>query len=357
MSVTSRSCRSCFSSPSWLAIASFLSAISKRTAAGAKRYGAGREVPPARRQRPRGLGDQPRLLADLRRRRRARQAEACAPTPPSTSGINFIDTANVYGARRGRGVPRRGARRPRRATRTSSRRSSSSRCPTTDRGLSREQIRKQIDASLARLRTDYVDLYQCHRYDGDTPLEETMEALTEVVRAGKARYLGFSEWPAEQIQAALDAARRRELRLEPAAVLDALARARARASSRSARRTASRRSSGRRSRRACSPASTSPGEPPPDGLARGERRRWARFMDRLIDDDVLERGAAAAADRRRARLTMAQLALAWVLREPNVASAIVGASPARAGRRQRRRLGRRARRGHAGAIDEALGRG
>ena len=71
-----------------------------------------------------------------------------------------------------------------------------------DRGLSRAQILKQIDASLRRLRTDHVDLYQCHRYDQATPLEETMEALTEVVRAGKARYLGFSEWTAGQIEAA-----------------------------------------------------------------------------------------------------------------------------------------------------------
>src|SRR2546425_5863585 len=72
-----------------------------------------------------------------------------------------------------------------------------------DRGLSRTQILKQIDASLARLRVDFVDLYQCHRYDAATPLEETMEALTEVVRQGKARYLGFSEWTADQIRAAL----------------------------------------------------------------------------------------------------------------------------------------------------------
>ena len=71
-----------------------------------------------------------------------------------------------------------------------------------DRGLSRAQILKQIDASLQRLRTDYVDLYQCHRYDAATPLEETMEALSEVVRAGKARYIGFSEWTAGQIEAA-----------------------------------------------------------------------------------------------------------------------------------------------------------
>ena len=75
---------------------------------------------------------------------------------------------------------------------------------STDQGLSRPQVLEQIDASLRRLRTDYVDLYQCHRYDVETPLEETMGALTEVVRAGKARAIGFSEWNAEQIQSALD---------------------------------------------------------------------------------------------------------------------------------------------------------
>ena len=75
-----------------------------------------------------------------------------------------------------------------------------------DFGLSREQIAKQIDASLARLRTDYVDLYQCHRFDPDTPIEETMEALTEVVESGKARYIGFSEWTPEQIRAGLEVA-------------------------------------------------------------------------------------------------------------------------------------------------------
>src|SRR6201999_2692334 len=70
---------------------------------------------------------------------------------------------------------------------------------STDKGLSRAQILKQMDASLKRLRVDYVDLYQCHRYDTETPLEETMEALSEVVRQGKVRYIGFSEWSARNI--------------------------------------------------------------------------------------------------------------------------------------------------------------
>jgi len=115
-------------------------------------------------------------------------------------GITLIDTSNIYG--RGtaetllgealQGVPR-----------------SSYVLATklffpmtaTDRGLSRAQIQKQLDASLKRLKTDYVDLYQCHRYDPETPLQETMEALTEAVISGKTRYIGFSEWPVDKIKA------------------------------------------------------------------------------------------------------------------------------------------------------------
>jgi len=128
------------------------------------------------------------------------RAEACV-AKAFELGIDFIDTANVYsggGAEEFLGEVL--ADRPRDsyvlATKLYFPMSD------TDRGLSREQVAKQIDASLRRLRTDYVDLYQCHRYDWDTPLEETMEALTEVVRQGKARYLGFSEWPEEKIREA-----------------------------------------------------------------------------------------------------------------------------------------------------------
>src|SRR6476646_2619551 len=118
------------------------------------------------------------------------------------AGINFIDTANVYG--RGAAETFLGdalKHRPRDsyvlATKLYFPMSDS------DRGLSRAQVEKQLDASLKRLRTDYVDLYQCHRYDWDTPLEETMEALTSAVESGKTRYIGFSEWPADKIQAAV----------------------------------------------------------------------------------------------------------------------------------------------------------
>jgi aryl-alcohol dehydrogenase-like predicted oxidoreductase len=118
-------------------------------------------------------------------------------------GINFIDTANVYGQGAAETfLGKELAGRPRDsyvlATKLYFPMSD------TDKGLSADQIHKQLDASLQRLKTDYVDLYQCHRYDPDTPLEETMQALTEVVESGKARYVGFSEWTAEQIQAAMD---------------------------------------------------------------------------------------------------------------------------------------------------------
>ena len=97
-----------------------------------------------------------------------------------------------------------------------------------DRGLSRKQILKQIDGSLERLQTDYVDLYQCHRYDDTVPLEETMGALTEVVQAGKARQIGFSEWPADRIAGGAGRCRRGQVRLLAAAVQRALAPARGR---------------------------------------------------------------------------------------------------------------------------------
>src|SRR3989442_2793358 len=119
-------------------------------------------------------------------------------------GINFIDTSNVYG--RGAAETFLGGVLQRRE-RDSYVLATKLFFPMDDtgenQGLSRQQVFKQIDDSLRRLRTDYVDLYQCHRYDAETPLEETMEALTEVVRQGKARSLGFSEWSADQIRAAL----------------------------------------------------------------------------------------------------------------------------------------------------------
>src|SRR5438477_9465272 len=120
-------------------------------------------------------------------------------------GINFIDTANVYargGAESFLGEVLAGRDRSSYVLATKLYFPMSE----TDRELSAAQVHKQVDASLARLRTDHVDLYQCHRYDRETPLEETMSALTDVVGEGKARYIGFSEWSPAQIRAALELA-------------------------------------------------------------------------------------------------------------------------------------------------------
>ena len=184
---------------------------------------------------------------------------------------------------------------------------------------------KQIDASLARLRTDYVDLYQCHRYDWDTPLEETMQALTEVVRAGKARYLGFSEWPAEKIEEALALPgvekfvssqpqysmiwRGPERYLFPLCAANGISQI---VWSPLAQGRPHGQVQARASRR------------PPDSRAASEQMNY--FMDASDDQVLLERVQRLRPIADGLGLSMAQLALAWVLREPNVASAIIGAS-------------------------------
>ena len=118
-------------------------------------------------------------------------------------GITLFDTANVYGrgsAETVLGDALTGIRRDSYILATKVFGAMSE----TDKGLSRAQIAKQLDASLRRLGVDYVDLYQCHRYDAETPLEESMEALTEAVLQGKTRYIGFSEWPLDKIERAAE---------------------------------------------------------------------------------------------------------------------------------------------------------
>ena len=194
-----------------------------------------------------------------------------------------------------------------------------------DRGLSREQVFKQIDASLARLRTDYVDLYQCHRYDFDTPLEETMAALTEVVRQGKVRYLGFSEWTADQIGAALALVPRVEKFVSSQPQESILYRIAEREVIPLCRDNGI-------SQLVWSPLAQGtltgkyrPGEEPQRGTrAASTQMGWS--MDRFRDDDVLRAVQRLAPIAEGLGITMAQLALAWVLHEKNVASAIIGAS-------------------------------
>jgi aryl-alcohol dehydrogenase-like predicted oxidoreductase len=194
----------------------------------------------------------------------------------------------------------------------------------TDRGLSRKQVLKQIDASLARLRTDYVDLYQCHRYDWDTPLEETMEALTEVVRQGKARYLGFSEWPVEKIREA-QAMPGVEHFVSSQPQYSMIWRGPERDVIPASRELGI-------SQIVWSPLGQGiltgkylPGEPLPND-SRAAHERMSYFMDRAGDQVLLERVQGLQPLANELGLSMAQLALAWVLREDNVASAIIGAT-------------------------------
>jgi aryl-alcohol dehydrogenase-like predicted oxidoreductase len=250
------------------------------------------------------------------------QARACVRAA-FDAGINFIDTANVYG---------RGASETLLGEALSEHDRSSYVLATkvyfpmseTDRGLSAAQIHKQIDASLQRLQTDYVDLYQCHRYDEQTPLAETMAALTEVVRAGKARHIGFSEWPVERIDESLTLPEvERWVSSQPqysmlwrapeAEVIPLCTRENI-------------------SQIVWSPLGQGvltgkylPGEPPPAD-SRAASEEMGGFIDRLVAPPVLEAVQRLRPVAEQAGLTMAQLALAWVLREPNVASAIVGAS-------------------------------
>ncbi len=250
------------------------------------------------------------------------QTEACTRAA-FDAGITFFDTANVYG---------RGAAETAWGeiladySRDSYVLATKAYFPMSrrDRGLSREQIHKQIDASLARLQTDYVDLYQCHRYDDRTPLAETMGALTEVVEAGKARFIGFSEWPVDRIAEALEMPgvakfvssqpqysalwRRPEADVIPLCEEHGI------------------------SQVVWSPLGQGvltgkyrPGEPPPAGT-RASSPQMNGFIARLMRDDVLEAVQRLRPIAHGAGLTMSQLALAWVLRRPNVAAAIVGAT-------------------------------
>jgi aryl-alcohol dehydrogenase-like predicted oxidoreductase len=281
------------------------------------------------------------------------QAEACVDRA-FDEGINFVDTANVYG--RGAAEELLGevlAGRPRDsyvlATKLYFPMSE------LDRGLSREQVFKQIDASLARLRTDYVDLYQCHRYDEETPLEETMEALSEVVRQGKARYLGFSEWKPEQIHAALDLSPPSEKFVSSQPQYSMLWREPEREVFPLCARHGI-------SQIVWSPLAQGvltgkypPGEPPPRG-SRATSASMGAFMDRFFRDDVLEAVQRLRPIADGLGLSMGQLALAWVLRRPEVASAIVGASRPEQVSENAAAAGVELDEDTLRAIDEALGR-
>ena len=254
----------------------------------------------------------------------AEQTRACTDAA-FDAGINFFDTANVYGrgaAETAWGEILSGRSRDSYvlATKVAGQMSDD----PAERGLSAAQIAKQIDASLTRLQTDYVDLYQAHRFDPDVAIEETIEALQEVVASGKARYLGFSEWTPEQIQAAIDIAgpdlfvssqpQYSMLWQAPEAEVFPLCEANG------------------ISQIVWSPLAQglltgkyrAGEEPPADSRAAHSEMNIA--MQLVMTDERLE-----AVDRLRpvadeTGLSMAKLALAWTLRRSELASAIVGAS-------------------------------
>ncbi len=238
-------------------------------------------------------------------------------------GINFIDTANVYG---------RGAAETFLGEALAGRKRDSYVLATKlwgdmgggNQGLSRAQVQKQLEDSLKRLRTDYVDLYQCHRYDPNTPLEETMEALTRAKQSGKVRWIGFSEWSPDQIEASIALKgvehfvssqpqysllyRRIEKKVIPISAANGI------------------------SQIVWSPIAQGvlsgkylPGAKIPDHT-RASSDAMGGFIKSWLETPVLEAVQKLKPLAREAGCTLTQFALAWVLREPNVASAIVGAS-------------------------------
>ncbi|SCL23192.1 aldo/keto reductase family protein [Micromonospora inyonensis] len=243
-------------------------------------------------------------------------------------GITTFDTADVYAATRAEEVLGRALRGERREgleifTKVF--------WPTgpgrNDRGLSRKHIMESINGSLRRLGTDYVDLYQAHRYDYSTPLEETMEAFADIVHSGKAHYIGVSEWKASQIREAHQLAR--ELRIPLVSnqpqysmlwrVIEA-----------EVIPTSEELGVGQI---VWSPMAQGvlsgkylPGQPPPAGSRATDEKSGAAFVARFLTDEVLTAVQRLRPLAEQAGLSMAQLAIAWVLQNPNVSSAIVGAS-------------------------------
>ncbi|GAA2391031.1 aldo/keto reductase family protein [Catellatospora methionotrophica] len=254
-------------------------------------------------------------------------ADACVRAALD-SGITTFDTADVYAGTRAESVLGRALKGERREgleifTKVF--------WPTgsgrNDRGLSRKHIMESINGSLQRLQTDYVDLYQAHRYDYATPLEETMVAFADIVHSGKAHYIGVSEWKASEIRAAHALATELKISLVSSQpqysmlwrVIEA-----------EVVPTCEELGLGQI---VWSPMAQGvlsgkylPGQPPPAGSRATDEKSGAGFIARWLDDDVLTRVQQLKPLAADAGLTMAQLAVAWVLQNPNVSSAIVGAT-------------------------------
>jgi aryl-alcohol dehydrogenase-like predicted oxidoreductase len=255
------------------------------------------------------------------------QAHACVKAALE-AGITTFDTADVYANTRAESVLGRALAGQRRESLEIFTKVFWPTGPggPNDRGLGRKHIMESANASLKRLQTDYVDLYQAHRFDRSVPLEETMQAFADLVRAGKALYIGVSEWNAEQITQAAALARELNIQLisnQPqysmlwrvieAEVIPACEREGI-------------------SQIVWSPIGQGvltgkyvPGQELPDG-SRATDESGKNFIARLMRDDVLEKVQGLRPIAEGVGLSMAQLAVAWVLQNPNVASAIIGAS-------------------------------
>jgi aryl-alcohol dehydrogenase-like predicted oxidoreductase len=255
------------------------------------------------------------------------QATACVRAALDL-GITTFDTADVYAGTRAEQVLGRALKGERREgleifTKVY--------WPTgpgrNDRGLSRKHLMESIDGSLRRLQTDYVDLYQAHRYDYATPLEETMQAFADIVHAGKAHYIGVSEWRASEIRDAWSLARELKIQLvsnQPQysmlwRVIEA-----------EVVPTCEELGMGQI---VWSPMAQGvlsgkyrPGQPPPAGSRATDEKSGAAFISAYLTDEVLSRVQELKPIAEQAGLTMPQLAIAWVLQNPNVSSAIVGAT-------------------------------
>jgi aryl-alcohol dehydrogenase-like predicted oxidoreductase len=225
-----------------------------------------------------------------------------------------------------------------------------------DRGLSRKHISEGINASLRRLRTDYVDLYQAHRYDYETPLEETMLAFADVVRAGKALYIGVSEWRAEEIRAGAELARELNVPLvsnQPQynmlwRVIEA-----------EVVPTSEEYGIGQI---VWSPIAQGvltgkykPGQPAPAGSRATDEKGGADMIARFLEDDVLTRVQQLEPLAAEAGLSLAQLAIAWTLQNPNVSASIIGASRPEQVTENVKAAGVKLEDGLLKRIDEALG--
>ncbi len=243
-------------------------------------------------------------------------------------GITTFDTADVYAGTRAEAVMGRAlAGVPRESIEVFTKVYWPTGGGVNDRGLSRKHIMHSIDASLKRLNMDHVDLYQAHRFDVETPLEETMLAFADIVRQGKSLYIGVSEWDADQITRGAALARELHVPLisnQPQySMLWRVIEQEVIPASHDAGM----------SQIVWSPMAQGvltgkyfPGQPPPEGSRATDELSGKNFISRWLNDDVLTKVQQLKPIAQQAGITMAQMSIAWALKNKNVASAIVGAT-------------------------------